>query len=92
MLLVNDPVVVTNAIGATNPAGVRNVTLTVSAVGTGLTYQWLSNGVAIAGANSSTYSAVGSATSFAASYSVITSNALGASCDQRALPSSPTPR
>ena len=79
VLLVNDPVVVTNAIGATNLPGSGNVTLTVSAVGTGLTYQWLSNGVAIAGANSSTYSAVGSATNFAASYSVIISNALGAS-------------
>jgi hypothetical protein len=79
VLLVNDPVVITNVIGATNLPGSGNVTLSVTAIGTGLTYQWLSNGVAIAGANSSTYSAVGSATNAAASYSVIISNALGAS-------------
>jgi len=79
ILEVNDPVVVTNVMGATNLPGSGNVLLSVSAVGTGLTYQWLSNGMAISGANSSTFSAVGSATIFASSYSVIISNSLGAS-------------
>jgi len=79
LLEVNDPAIATNVMGSTNLPGSGNVELSVSADGTGLTYQWLSNGVAIAGANASTYSAVGSATTSASSYSVIVSNSLGAS-------------
>jgi hypothetical protein len=77
VLLVNDPVVITNVIGETNLPGSGNYNLSVAAVGTGLTYQWLSNGIAIVGANSSAYTVVGSATTSEASYSVIISNALG---------------
>jgi hypothetical protein len=77
VLQVNDPAIITNVVGATNLPGTGSVNLSVAADGTGLTFQWLSNGVAIAGANSSTYTVANSATTSAASYSVIVSNSLG---------------
>jgi hypothetical protein len=79
VLLVNDPAIVTNVIGETNLPGSGPVNLSVSAVGTGLSYQWYSNGMAIANANSSDYTAVGSATISASSYSVVVTSTLGVS-------------
>jgi hypothetical protein len=79
VLLVNDPAIITNVTGGTNIPGSGPVDLTVSAIGTGLTYQWLSNGVAISGANSSSYSAPGSATISASSYSVVVTSSSGVS-------------
>jgi hypothetical protein len=78
-LEVNDPAITTNAIGATNLPNSGPVTLTVSAVGTGLTYQWLLDGVAIPGADTSTYTVPNSATPLAASYSVIVTSSTGVS-------------
>ena len=54
--------------------------LCVSALGTGtLTYQWLSNGVAVSGAQSSCYTVPNSVGSNTSSYSVIVSNSLNES-------------
>lgn len=79
VLTVNDPAILTNVVGSTNAPGSGSVDLSVSAIGTGLTYQWLSNGVAISGANSSTYVVPGSTGSNTASYSVIVTSSSGGS-------------
>ncbi len=79
VLRVNDPAIITNVMGVTNLPGTSPVILSVAADGTGLTYQWLSNGIAISGANSATYSVPNSAVTLSASYSVIISNSLGVS-------------
>jgi hypothetical protein len=79
-LAVNDPAIVSNPIGATNFPGGSSVSLCVSALGSGtLTYQWLSNGIPIAGAQSSCYTAPSSAVSNTSLYSVIVSNSLNES-------------
>jgi hypothetical protein len=79
-LSVYDPAIVTEPVGTTNVPGTP-VSLCVTAVGTGtLTYQWLSNGVAISGAQSSCYSVPSSvALSNTVSYTVIVSNSLNES-------------
>jgi hypothetical protein len=79
-LSVYDPAIVTEPAGVTNVPG-SPVSLCVTAVGTGtLTYQWLSNGVAISGAQSSCYSVPSSVTlSNTVSYTVIVSNSLNES-------------
>lgn len=79
ILEVNDPAILTGIMGETNAPGSGNYSMTVSAIGTGLTYQWLSNGIAISGANSSTYTVGSSSVSNSASYSVIVSNSTGSS-------------
>jgi hypothetical protein len=78
-LEVNDPAITTNAIGATNLPNSGPVTLTVSANGTGLTYQWFLDGADIPGANTSSYIVPNSATPLAASYSVVVTSSTGAS-------------
>jgi len=79
VLQVNDPDIITSPLGATNLPGGSNVVICVTADGTGLTYQWLSNGIPIPGAQSSCYTVSSSATPLTVSYSVIVSNASGAS-------------
>jgi hypothetical protein len=79
-LTVQDPAIVTEPVGATNFPGTGSVSLCVTAASaSSLTYQWLSNGVPISGAQSSCYTAPNSAGSNTTAYSVIVSNALGAS-------------
>ncbi len=77
-LTVANPAITANPVGATNLPGAGPVSICVSAVGTGtLTYQWLSNGTAISGANLACYSVPSSATPLTASYSVIVTNTSG---------------
>jgi hypothetical protein len=52
----------------------NNATFSVSATGSGLTYQWRKNGSDISGANSSSYTMTGVNASNAASYSVVVGN------------------
>jgi hypothetical protein len=52
-------------------------TLTVSAVGSGLSYQWLRNGQAIVGATGATYTIANASSSDAGSYTVAVLNASG---------------
>jgi len=77
VLLVNDPAIITNAIGATNIPNSGPVILSVAAVGTGLTYEWLLDGTAIQGANSSSYTVPNSAVTSSGSYSVVVTSADG---------------
>ncbi len=79
ILTVHDPAIITNVMGSTNAPGTGPVDLSVTAIGTGLTYQWLSNGVVITGANSSNYVVPNSVGSNTSSYSVIISNSTGQS-------------
>ncbi|HEY3863258.1 MAG TPA: immunoglobulin domain-containing protein [Verrucomicrobiae bacterium] len=77
-LTVLDPAITASPTGATNIPGTGPVTLCVTAVGTGtLTYQWLANGVAIPGAQSSCYTVPDNGVITSAAYSVIVSNSLG---------------
>jgi hypothetical protein len=91
VLTVNDPAIITSPVGETNLPGGSGVTLCVTADGSGLTYQWLSNSIPIPGAHSPCYSVASSVTPFAASYSVIVSNSLGASVTTSATVVSYTP-
>ncbi len=71
------PVVTQRPAGAIiYPGGVLN--LSVTATGGGLVYQWNTNGVAIGGANRSTYSVYPVTTNNAATYTVTITNTLGA--------------
>jgi hypothetical protein len=78
-LLVNDPAITTNAIGATNLPNSGPVVLSVSADGTGLTYQWLVDGAPIVGANASTFTVPNSVGISSASYSVVVTSSAGVS-------------
>jgi hypothetical protein len=76
-LTVIDPVIVTQPGGSTNVPS-ASATLSVTAIGTPtLTYQWLSNGVAVAGATASSLIVANSGTIASALYSVVVSNGLG---------------
>jgi hypothetical protein len=76
-LKVIDPIIVTQPVGSTNLPG-ASATLSVAAVGVPtLTYQWLSNGVPIGGANASTLVVANNGTIASGLYSVIVSNGLG---------------
>ncbi len=77
-LTVIDPDITLQPMGTTNLPGSTN-TLSVTAVGSGtLTYQWLLDGTAISGAQSSSYTVPPGGPGSGA-YSVIVSNALGQS-------------
>ena len=56
----------------------NSVTLSVSATGSGLTYQWKKNGADIVGATAATYTISNVVTSSAGTYSVIVTNTAGA--------------
>jgi hypothetical protein len=76
-LAVIDPVILVQPVGTTNLPNTSS-SLSVTAAGAPpLTYQWLSNGVVIAGARGSSYSLANGGTTAAATYSVIVSNNLG---------------
>lgn len=62
----------------------NSVTLTVTATGTGLSYQWRKDGTDIAGATSSTYTISNVVTSSAGAYSVIVTNPAGSVSSQTA--------
>ena len=57
--------------------GTGNATFTVTATGTGLSYQWRKNTIDIAGATSPTYTITSPQASDVASYSVVVTNASG---------------
>jgi len=76
-LKVIDPVILVQPAGSTNLPN-TSTNLSVTAAGAPpLTYQWLSNGLAIAGATSNSFSLANSGSTTAATYSVIVSNNLG---------------
>lgn len=76
-LNVVDPYITSEPIGSTNLPN-TSPTLSVAAIGTAsLTYQWLSNGVPVPGANASTLTVANSGQTVSAGYSVIVSNSLG---------------
>jgi hypothetical protein len=76
-LTVIDPIITQQPAGSTNVPGASSM-FSVTAVGTPtLTYQWLSNGVALTGANASTLTVANGGSIASASYSVIVSNGLG---------------
>ena len=81
MLVTSDTpaAVITSATGLTTICAGTSLELDAS-TGVGLTYQWLLGGVAIAGANSSTYT-----TSNAGDYSVVITNATGCSATSNVL-------
>jgi hypothetical protein len=72
----HSPVVLSSPVGGTiYPGG--DLLLSVTATGGGLHYQWSTNGSAVLGATSSSYSVLGVTTNNAGSYSVIISNTYG---------------
>ena len=78
-LKVIDPVITVQPVGATNLPN-TSTSLSVTAFGApALTYQWLSNGVAIAGATTSNLNFVNTGTVSSGSFSVIVSNSQGSS-------------
>jgi hypothetical protein len=74
VLVVNDPVVITSqpAASQTVCSGFP-VSFSVTATGTGLTYQWKKNGVDVPGATSATYSIANTAPADAGTYTVVVS-------------------
>jgi hypothetical protein len=79
-LTVIDPVILTQPVGSTNLPGATGVTLSVTAAGAPpLSYQWVSNGVPVAGATSSSLSLANSGATVSASYYVLITNAVGSS-------------
>ncbi len=90
-LTVIDPVIVTQPVGSTNLPNTSGSLSVVAAGAPSLTYQWRSNGVAIAGATTSALNLNNSGATVAASYSVIVSNGLGNSVTSAATIVSFTP-
>ncbi len=78
-LAVTDPVIITQPVGSTNvPGATGSTTLSVTAAGAPpLTYQWLSNGVAVAGASTSSFGVANTGAIGSSSYSVVVANSLG---------------
>jgi trimeric autotransporter adhesin len=70
------PAITSQPVGTSACAG-SSVSLSVTASGTGLSYQWRKGGVAIAGATSSTYTINPVAVGSAGSYDVVISSACG---------------
>ena len=73
----NPPVITVQPKGVTNST-TGGFLLSVTATGSSLTYQWRTNGVAISGASSFTYSQVPATTNQSGSYDVIITNLYGA--------------
>lgn len=71
------PVITTQPQGSVLPAGAA-LSLRVTAVGGGLAYQWLRNGIAILGATGSTYSVLSPSSADAGVYTVTVRNQKGA--------------
>ncbi len=72
------PIVTTQPVGQTFAVG-TDLSLSVSAVGTGLTYQWLHNGTNILGATSSILNLVNPSAAAAGVYRVVVNSAAGGS-------------
>lgn len=70
------PIITTNPISQSISSG-SNVTFTVNASGTSLTYQWKKNGVSIGGATNSVYTITGAVTGDAGDYSCVVTNGCG---------------
>jgi hypothetical protein len=70
------PVITSQHQSQTVTAG-ATATFSVLATGSGLTYQWRKDGVAISGANASSYSITGAQASHVGSYTVVVSNTAG---------------
>lgn len=70
-LTLNTPVAITTQPVSQNICANSNVTFSVTATGTGLTYQWRRNGVAIAGATSATYTITNAGAAAAGDYTVV---------------------
>ena len=82
----NVPVTVASAPAARNVVAGAEANFSVTAAGTGpFTYQWLKNGLAIAGATNSTYSLAAASTADAGSYSVKVTNPVGSVTSSGAL-------
>jgi hypothetical protein len=79
------PVITAPPVAQTVQPG-ANTTLSVTATGTGLTYQWLKDGVAIAGATSSTYTITSATAANAGNYSVTVTNAAKQSITSAGIP------
>jgi uncharacterized repeat protein (TIGR03803 family) len=76
LTVISPPVITTQPVNATvSPNG--NATLTVSASGSGLSYQWQLNGVNIAGANGSSLNIPNVSSANVGVYTVVVSNAAG---------------
>jgi hypothetical protein len=73
---VTTPVITTQPSAVTVTAG-QTVSLSVTATGNSLTYQWAKGGVDISGATSATYTKYSSTTSDSGTYSVLVSNTAG---------------
>ncbi|MDB5253702.1 MAG: C-terminal target protein, partial [Flaviaesturariibacter sp.] len=70
-LSINQPVVITAQPTAQSVCATSNTTFSVTATGTGLTYQWRKGGVAIAGATGATYTITNTPISAAGNYDVV---------------------
>ena len=74
----NVPATVASAPAARNVVAGQSASFSVTAAGTGpFTYQWLKNGLVIAGATNSTYSVAAASAADAGAYSVRVTNAVG---------------
>ncbi len=78
------PAITGQPAGATQCTG-TSVTFTVTATGTGLTYQWRKGGVNIAGATSASYTINPIAISHAASYDVVVTGTCGTATSNAAI-------
>jgi len=85
VLIVNDPTIITNVMGATNFPGSGSVALSVTAAGTGLSYQWYSNNVIVTGQTSSTYTAANQSGANTTTYSVVVTSTDGTSVTNNAV-------
>lgn len=75
--VVSSPLISTEPLSVAAYTG-RTATLSVTAQGTALTYQWYRNGVAIAGATSASYTMTNAQPAQAGTYTVTITNTLGA--------------
>jgi hypothetical protein len=84
-VLVNAPVAITGALSNQAVCAGTNATFTVTATGTGITYQWKKDGVIIAGATSNTYTISAAAAANAGVYRVVVSGTCNADSSQASL-------
>jgi GH25 family lysozyme M1 (1,4-beta-N-acetylmuramidase) len=84
LTVLSPPMITGQPHSVTVPAG-SNATFTVTATGTGLTYQWLFNSGAIGGANGTSYTVVGAQTNNAGNYSVLVTNTVASVTSSNAV-------
>jgi hypothetical protein len=78
------PTIVAQPVSSTVGVG-STTTFTVNAAGSGLSYQWRRNGIAIAGATTSSIQVSNASSSSAGDYSVVISNAYGSTTSTSAV-------